>query len=109
MSESPLYKDFSETVEDLSSCAAVTVMNEIDVDLAAKGITDHVGTQARVYLFVPEEVRRAFDADVSKLDRKRDKLAIELRKIRTIVSTDDYKMKASQHAKDSDLKKVATA
>lgn len=106
VSESCLYKDFSETIEDLSSCDKVTFMNEIDTDLASKAILDTLGSNVKIYLFVPDEVRKSFESDVHILEKKRDKLMIELQKIEKIISADGYKIKASENTKQTNLKKV---
>lgn len=106
VSESSVYENYSETVEDLISCDSVTFTKEIDTDLVKDAISDSVASKVKIYLFVPEELRKSFERDVNKLEEKRDKLMNELEKIQKIISTYDYNIKASEYKKTSNLKKV---
>lgn len=102
-----LFKQFSDTIADLSACNSVTVMDVIDpLHLTNETVSDTVGSYGKVYLLVPEDIRRAFEGDIHKLEKKRGKLEAELKKIQRIVSAEGYQINVSGNVKESNLKKV---
>lgn len=93
-------------IQDLSKCYAVSVTN---TPLASEEntVSDTIGGNVKIFLTIPEEVKKSFTVDLSKYEQKMEKLQIELEKIKSTVSTDKYKIRASPENQEIDAKKVS--
>lgn len=107
ISNVPLFEHFSDTMADLTGSDKVSVIDAIDpLHVTNETVSDTVGSYGKVYLLVPEDLRRAFEGDVHRLEKKRGKLEAELQKIQRIVSAEAYQINVSENVKESNLKKV---
>lgn len=100
-------QEFSQVIQDLSNLYSLRIIESEDAiknnaDLVKDSIED-----TKIYLYVPDELRKAFKSDSGKLDEKKGKLLKELEKLNKMMSGHSYKENASAQEQDIHSKKVS--
>lgn len=70
-------------------------------------MSDTIRGAVKIYLIIPEDVKKSFSVDLPKYEQKMQKLQTELEKIKSAVSADKYKIRVSLENQHLDEKKVS--
>ncbi|KAF5299665.1 hypothetical protein FQA39_LY11460 [Lamprigera yunnana] len=101
----PIYKELSGVMEDLTGRHKVTVTSTQETN-SEELVRDVVGSHAVIYLLLPSELRKAFEMDSNKLEKKKSKLLGELGKIRKMISAESYRINAPLKVQQAHTKKI---
>ncbi|XP_018564087.1 valine--tRNA ligase-like [Anoplophora glabripennis] len=99
--------NFGEIIQDLSACQAVNVSHQIEEVPLKNTVRDSV-RDTEIYLVVPDELRRAIELDLPKMERKKEKLLKELEKMNKMISGDTYKVNATPEAQQIHSNKITS-
>lgn len=105
MNKFGLLADFRETIQDLSACHNVDISNQINGCLLRNTARDTV-RDTEIYLAVSDELKRALELDLSKMDKKKEKLLKELEKMNRMISGDTYQVNTTAEARQIHSDKV---
>ncbi|CAH1987427.1 unnamed protein product, partial [Acanthoscelides obtectus] len=100
----PSLPDYMDTIQDLSACHKLTT-DTIDESLAKNAVFDKVD-DVTVHLVVPEELKKAVELDVPKLEKRKTRLLKDLEKMDKMISGETYSIKATAEEQESHSKKI---
>lgn len=105
VSKSHLFADFRDAIQDLSACHQVDVSDQINgvplEDTARDSVRD-----TEIYLTVPDELKRALELDLPKMEKKKVKLLKDLEKMNRMISGDTYHANTTAEARQGHSAKV---
>nr|XP_023015445.1 valine--tRNA ligase-like [Leptinotarsa decemlineata] len=99
--------NYSDAIQDLAGCHSLTVTNESITAPYTTSVKDVVGVST-IHLQVPEDVLKHLQADLPKMNMKKEKLLKELEKLNEIVSAASYKINVGVERQEGNSKKIST-
>ncbi|XP_066154858.1 valine--tRNA ligase-like [Euwallacea fornicatus] len=99
-----LPEKFSQIIKDLSKIHTLHILNSTCAKPQGT-VEDSIGRN-KIYLTVPEELKKALEVDLEKIEAKRGKLIKELEKLNQHVFSKGYIENASIETKENDKKKL---
>ncbi|KAG5898253.1 hypothetical protein JTB14_029631 [Gonioctena quinquepunctata] len=94
VSTSPSMNNYSDSIQDLTACHSVTIGIETAKTPTKNTVRDAVG-DATIHLAIPDDLFGNLQADLPKMNQKRDKLLKELDKMNKMVSGATYRVNAT--------------
>ncbi|VEN34302.1 unnamed protein product, partial [Callosobruchus maculatus] len=101
----PSLPDYTNTIQDLSGCYKLT-NGTADGSSMEKLVQDIVG-DVTINLVVPEELKRAIEVDLPKVEEKKNKLIKSLTKMEKMISGETYIINATAEQQENHSKKIA--
>lgn len=92
-------------MEVLSRCDKIIVANEVKFSFT-EAASVNVGNNVTVNLLIPPELKHSLEINLQSLEKKKDKVTKNLKKLQNMMSTEGYLSNASVQARNNNEKKV---
>lgn len=101
----PILEQLSDAAADLAGCLRIHSSDQFDESILKSCVLDTVrGT--KIYLAVPDKLRKNIEFDIPVMQKKREKLVNELEKMNKRLSYETYSVKTSPEQQKEHSRKV---
>lgn len=92
-------------ITDLSKCYTIQISDELDDSILNSCVTDS-SFNTKIFLKVPEELRKNLELDMPNMLKKKEKLIKELEQINKVMSGEKYLLRAPPEQQEQNARKV---
>lgn len=95
----------SDAAADLAGCLRIHASGQFDESILKSCVLD-TARGTKIFLAVPEELRKNIEFDIPVMQKKREKLVSELEKMNKRLSAEKYSVRTSSEQQKDHSKKV---
>ncbi|KAK5640482.1 hypothetical protein RI129_011293 [Pyrocoelia pectoralis] len=100
-----IYRELEEVVADLAACDRVVVTPTEAVD-TKETVCETIGSHTTINLLLPPDLSKTLDIDLKRLEKKKEKVLLEVEKMRKMMSAESYRINAARKVQQTHAKKI---